>query len=178
METKPLHYFKCVDCLTPVTSHERRSTFACDCGGSTFKYMGEVLRDRTVVQGSVCKCNEVCVHATGPNCNCECGGTNHGLGMLGYEKIGIVTGKAVFGVKCKDKAKAHGAWYREHLAKFEAYRASRPTMNIDYDFIKVTNALVAISQFKKARTVKKRENLVKKIEGLVKIDCIPQATVA
>ena len=178
MENKELHYFKCVDCLTPVTSHSRHTTFNCDCGGTNFKYMGIVLRDKTVLQDKVCKCNELCTFASGPNCNCACGGLNHGLGMLGYEKVGVVTGKAILGVKCKDKAKAHGAWYREHLVKFEAYRASRPTVGATDDFFKITSALIAIGEFKKARTVKKRENLVKKIEGLVKIDCATQATVA
>lgn len=83
------HFFKCSDCLTPMAvdadSAVRPANVAaealCACGGR-MTYMGRVERSRVVASDHRCPCDERCTGATGPSCECSCGGENHGTGRV------------------------------------------------------------------------------------------------
>lgn len=116
----PLFYYKCLDCLTPVAL-ETRSTedLFCDCGSNNrFEYMGRVQANGDITkQEEQCKCNSSCTHASGPSCDCECGGRNHGHGRKAYIVVDKVTGKARQHIKVNEKSIAHAVWFRDVLAQ-------------------------------------------------------------
>ncbi len=83
------HFFRCKTCLTPYALElEDVKKFAglpacpwCGYAGEP-EYMGEVVRDRLTVETALCPCDDRCTSATGPKCDCQCGGKNHGKGWL------------------------------------------------------------------------------------------------
>jgi hypothetical protein len=75
-----LYYHKCNDCLTPFSSIERHID-RCDCDG-VVTFMGEVKGDNYIQTGNKPACDGRCTHACGPNCDCACGGANHGTGRM------------------------------------------------------------------------------------------------
>lgn len=88
-------YLKCHDCLSTVTIDVGQNEhFLYDarlecgiCGGCLY-VMGRVELERWIRTGLRPKCDGRCVSALGPNCDCECGGENHGKGLEGcYEHI-------------------------------------------------------------------------------------------
>lgn len=78
-----LHYYKCVDCLSIATATEYEPRAVCGICDGKLEYMGHVQADRLVETGERCKCDGRCVFASGPNCDCHCGGANHGHGWFG-----------------------------------------------------------------------------------------------
>lgn len=75
---------RCVDCLAVgFAEGDWRSLVkgSCDCGGG-LEMMGRVKGQAVLAARSECPCNSVCTHAKGPNCDCKCGGENHGTGRL------------------------------------------------------------------------------------------------
>ena len=82
--TKRRYFWKCWDCLTPVAveSDLRRHDPKCGACGGEMWFMGRVERGRIVTDGTRCACDERCTAATGPNCECSCGGENHGTGRV------------------------------------------------------------------------------------------------
>jgi len=173
-----LHYFKCIDCLTPVSVRSRRPEMTCDCGGTSFEWMGEVSGDSAVKEEERCKCNSLCTFAAGPRCDCVCAGRNHGLGMLAIETVDVVTGKVKFAAKVKEKNKIHGEWYRVQKARqldgslygkyAEAKAFAKKGGRINYDdyrvIMRVDNLML---KFNKARTVKSREKIAADIQRVV-----------
>lgn len=128
------HYFRCIDCLTPFCAtletnkntpgHAAPQGTECQCGNATaFEYMGKVrgrfyTKTETVTD---CQCNQICAHARGPNCECDCGGSNHGLGVMLVLKE-TARGK-VREARATKKAVAHSEWYRAKVAELtEALR--------------------------------------------------------
>lgn len=75
-----LFYHKCNDCLTAFSTVEKVVDF-CDCNGSV-TFMGEVQGDKYVKTENRSPCDGRCTHASGPHCDCMCGGVNHGTGKL------------------------------------------------------------------------------------------------
>lgn len=75
-----LYYHKCNDCLTAFSSTESKVD-VCDCGGSVF-FMGVVQGDKYQKIENKAPCDGRCTHASGPMCDCQCNGTNHGTGKL------------------------------------------------------------------------------------------------
>lgn len=73
-----LYYHKCLDCLTPFASTEKKID-ECDCCGPVI-CMGIVHGDLVVKQENRPACDGRCTHAHGPSCDCACGGVNHGTG--------------------------------------------------------------------------------------------------
>lgn len=120
------HYFRCVDCLTPFCANmegkaPRRAVpegTKCECGNAkNFEYMGKVrgsvyTKAETVTD---CKCNQICAHARGPNCECECGGSNHGLGMMLVLRETV--GGKIREARATKKARDHAIWYRAKVAE-------------------------------------------------------------
>jgi hypothetical protein len=78
-------YYRCPDCLIIVTldkpHHER--FFCGNCKSNRpFVFLGEVRQDKLVKIETRCPCDDRCTSAKGPNCDCQCGGANHGAGWL------------------------------------------------------------------------------------------------
>jgi hypothetical protein len=185
METqtnKYMHYFKCVDCLTPVslyldTQYRKNPEITCDCGGTTFEWMGRVEGDKSVKEEERCKCNSLCTFAAGPNCDCSCLGKNHGIGMLAFETVDVVTGKVRFTAKVKDKNKDHAIWFRSKIAakadlslygKLAAVKkANQEGQRIEWDTYRMVARVESLfREFQKARTVKKRNKIITQIEAI------------
>ena len=58
------------------------------CNHSQLECLGEIGKDNTIEKDEeVCNCDNRCVWASGPNCNCICGGENHQAGIFGYTEI-------------------------------------------------------------------------------------------
>ena len=88
-------FFKCRDCLTvfaidlPRKSSRSYQDARCGaCNGQTW-WMGSVRRNTLVMTENRCACDERCTSATGPSCECACGGENHGIGALVEVVCGI-----------------------------------------------------------------------------------------
>lgn len=56
-------------------------TMECACGGVA-KLMGRVHRKSIIETGVKSACDERCTSAAGCNCDCMCGGVNHGTGAI------------------------------------------------------------------------------------------------
>ena len=83
------------------------------CEGPT-EYMGRVERGRVVEDEEDCPCDARCTAARGPNCDCSCGGENHGSDRL--VKIIRDKGKAPRLSPIDDeKARARAEEYRAAL---------------------------------------------------------------
>lgn len=62
----------------------------CDCGGgkwgeegrSSCEWMGKVEGNYVIAVENRCPCDSRCTHAMGPQCDCVCGGMNHGTHAL------------------------------------------------------------------------------------------------
>lgn len=79
--TGRLYYWRCADCLDPVTVREKViGPLLCGACAGSMEYLGRVARDRLVVEAQVCACDYRCTGAIGPMCDCHCGGVNHGTG--------------------------------------------------------------------------------------------------
>lgn len=128
------HYYRCHDCLSVVMVDQSPRGFlyhygnkypVCGLCGGRLDYMGEVRRatPKTLTHAvEVCKCNELCVSARGPNCSCACNGEHHGVGLAtGYEIVHTAVGR-VPRVTVPDSAKSREVVreWREALAKFDA----------------------------------------------------------
>lgn len=77
------HYYRCTECLG-VAVMERYMTagLQCDCGSTSWEYMGRVVQDRLVRNESTVPCDARCTEARGPSCDCSCGGKYHGSGLV------------------------------------------------------------------------------------------------
>jgi hypothetical protein len=89
------HYYRCTDCLTVAATEqplptERKNygpeTVTAECGacGGRIEYMGPVIKVRRILTDVkyLCPCDERCTGARGPDCDCQCGGANHGTGAM------------------------------------------------------------------------------------------------
>ena len=75
------HFHRCRGCLSVVAVESRLPDGAvCGACGYGFRYMGQTERDRLVRHEERCACDGRCTGATGPKCDCSCGGVNHGSG--------------------------------------------------------------------------------------------------
>ena len=70
----------------------RRQRIQCACGGE-MEHMGRVEGDRLTKTEYRCPCDGRCTGALGPNCDCQCGGANHGSGRV--VEVQIDAGRAV-----------------------------------------------------------------------------------
>ena len=106
-------YYKCSDCLSPMVTEERLDSSAeCFCGGS-LACMGMVKQDSHIHhEYSVTPCNTLCTDATGPNCNCSCGGKNHGVQRRADIQRDEDRGIAILTPPDRDKAVSVAAEYR------------------------------------------------------------------
>lgn len=93
------HYYRCVDCLTVAATEAPlavqhiegwlNSYGECGACGGRIESMGQVYQDRLVKPELRCPCDDRCTNARGPNCECKCGGANHGTGLLVEVLVGV-----------------------------------------------------------------------------------------
>lgn len=76
------HFWKCNECLSfcaieqaDMNAWDRVKCGLCD---SFMWYMGRVEQTRLKRDEVHCACDDRCTSATGPKCNCKCGGVFHG----------------------------------------------------------------------------------------------------
>lgn len=74
-----LNYFRCMDCLSTMTSYETLVMCACD---GLLVPMGQVYDKNYGEEINRPACDGRCTHSAGPICTCKCGGANHGTGKL------------------------------------------------------------------------------------------------
>lgn len=59
------------------------------------EHMGQLFGDHlSRLDGAEAACDSSCTHARGPKCECPCGGTNHGVGILADIEVRSDQGKA------------------------------------------------------------------------------------
>lgn len=76
------YFYKCNVCLGAFATdgHPERGSL-CDCGGR-LECMGRVKRHRLVEGAMGTPCDARCTNASGPKCDCQCDGANHGSKMI------------------------------------------------------------------------------------------------
>lgn len=84
-----LHFYRCQKCLEVMTHKERILRGECGICGGKIEYMGQVVKDKLIKTEERCACDDRCTCATGPTCECKCGGENHGSGKTVEVVIGI-----------------------------------------------------------------------------------------
>lgn len=121
------HCYRCADCLEVVfVDGDVHRQLECGVCGGRFECMGRVGRSgRLEVDHYECACDARCTGARGPQCDCQCGGVNHGTG-----RVVLVTSDAgaVPRAMPKDAAKANArvAEWREVVAAIEAKLEALP----------------------------------------------------
>lgn len=104
-------FYRCLDCLSVVATEQSpmidrrtgRGSEVCGLCGGGMESMGRVERDRLVTDSERCACDDRCTYATGPKCNCKCGGENHGT----KRTVAVRVDHGVFPVLCvPDSSKA------------------------------------------------------------------------
>jgi len=125
------HFYRCVDCLElTVIDGEQRYEILCDCG-ARLDYVGHVHRNVLVIDTERSACDDRCTSATGPHCDCGCGGENHGTNRVVHIQIITgavpqVTARANLATRCAQVA----AWRRAILeARERADAATHGTIS-------------------------------------------------
>lgn len=83
------HFYRCKDCLTVMVTPEKITCNqvhkngvpiigTCAACEGWIEYLGRVERNRLIRTVDMCPCDGRCTSATGPSCDCQCGGENHG----------------------------------------------------------------------------------------------------
>lgn len=112
-------YVRCIICLEPCVIDETTKWRTATCGacGGKFELMGFVKGFEVVQPELRCVCDNRCVNALGPHCECKCEGTNHGAGLLGYYEVDKVVGKVKLTPTNVERAKARAVEYISTLAQ-------------------------------------------------------------
>ena len=149
-KTERAFYYRCKDCLTPVTipGNTKAGDLKCACGGDNFEFLGRVNGYTWVMTDAVCNCDGRCTHAIGPNCDCKCGGRFHGAGLSAWSEVIVATGRVEFTAKCDEKTAELGRIFRETIKNAESAARIHP---------EIDNAIFgAVFKLKQAKTHKAR----------------------
>lgn len=131
-----LTYVRCRCCLATSTVEAYSANMFCGVchDAEPLEVMGVVTPYGWQKMVDRCKCDHRCTFATGPKCECSCGGENHGAGMLGFVEVVAETGKvSVTANKNKEKHAKNGAEFRALCAEVD----------------RVLNAVQGMTAFKK-----------------------------
>ncbi len=123
------HFYRCADCLTVSAADEYTTGALCGHCNGKIEYMGRVERSRLVETVERCPCDARCTFARGPNCECQCGGDNHGQGIL-VEFIRDagpvpVLRPTASGLAAKQTAKEFREAYAKALVEFQTIESRR-----------------------------------------------------
>lgn len=122
-------FYRCCDCLSTVATEsklpevydDRRGQVTnaiCDACGGRIEYLGATVGDTLrKFAGYTTPCDHRCTHAAGPNCECSCGGANHGSGVV----VPVYYSGPVPRVGIAKRAGAKGEYYRELCGEFRAH---------------------------------------------------------
>lgn len=128
-----IHYYRCAgDCLEVVAMRcriEAGDTCAV-CGSKRWDYMGQVVMDKMVKHEELTPCNTLCTHASGPKCDCRCGGENHGTGRVVIRRI--EKGIPVIPAHDYEKACARRDEFRPYRQEIERRMESARKISRDY----------------------------------------------
>lgn len=116
MNTINRHYYKCPVCLSVmVIEREKHTRTYCSICDVELLWMGRVSGDLYIREEKKCACDERCTGAQGPNCDCKCGGKNHGTGAV----VTVITemGKIKAGPIDREKAVQRRDEYRNYEAQ-------------------------------------------------------------
>jgi hypothetical protein len=117
-------YLRCATCLVVVAveTEKKPGKVACGVCDGEMDVMGRVEDSRLVTkEGERVPCDDRCVFAQGPKCDCACGSENHGSGML----VAFVVTEGVPKVTPQrdgEKARARAEEFKAALAKVRAER--------------------------------------------------------
>lgn len=98
--------------------------------------MGKIGPANTVLKTETrCKCDDRCVWASGPVCDCICGGANHQAGPEGYSQITTDLGAVRFTSTDPETVKKHAAIAKELEAAVEAADIRRQASELHRAFM-------------------------------------------
>ena len=128
------HFYRCGDCLSVTaadTEKPVRNAFCGACGGK-LEHMGRVgpKGGRMVRDELRCPCDGRCTGAKGPSCDCQCGGANHGSGLLVAVQVDAGAAPKLTPQDAA-QAKARAAEYRTALEAARARYRARHTATLD-----------------------------------------------
>jgi hypothetical protein len=174
------HFYRCKDCLTVATTTEEiKATYDrnvmrighCGACGGWIEYLGKVERNRLIHTEHLCPCDGRCTNATGPSCDCQCGGENHGSGKLvAVDKSGPLP-KFMIQVDAKSKAEAYialcdkykSAWEAKYGEIVERKRNGEYIRNFDF----YLEAIDEWHVFNKVRSMKTHAGRNKRLNELI-----------
>ena len=129
MQATDRNFYRCHDCLTVFAVDSvrggrmgRGDPDRCGVCDGKADWMGRVRRGMLTRTHFECPCDERCTGARGPNCECSCGGENHGTGVL-VEVVDCVA--KIPATLVRHDALANAQAYRAKLAAVEALAESR-----------------------------------------------------
>lgn len=136
------YYYRCRSCCHVVavegelesvrTEHATEYKVRCACDGK-LELMGRVCRKPSMglVLGSErCACDSRCTNATGPSCDCSCGGVNHGTHRVVPIEIaagGVPRLKVESADDCRKRAAEYNAAMEPLRAKLRKKVEERPS---------------------------------------------------
>lgn len=118
------HFYRCIDCLSVVATETElqpvqnpplyiRSYGSCGACCGRIEYLGQVHANTSLVKTEYrSACDSRCTAAFGPNCDCLCGGKNHGSNRV--VEVIVEAGKLPR-VLVPSDAKSKGETYRALL---------------------------------------------------------------
>ena len=135
------HFYRCRSCChviavegtleVEVTENGTQYKARCVCEGK-LELMGRVGRKPGLVMDSErCACDARCTNATGPSCDCSCGGANHGTHRVVAIEVGaggiprVVTEDAA---ECLRRAEEYKAAMEPHRANLRGMREARASL--------------------------------------------------
>ncbi len=130
----PRFYWKCHDCLTPFAVDGEYRSMSCACGGSAW-CMGQVTGARLSKSVFRCPCDGRCTGATGPSCDCSCGGENHGSNLLVEVAVDagpVPSARVTVDAKSLARAEEYRAAIAPLLAECKRLRSGKWLGNADY----------------------------------------------
>ena len=164
------HFWKCPSCLT-VAATETTTAARLSCGhcNVTMSYMGAVSRNRLVKTEERCKCDARCTFATGPNCDCQCGGVNHGSQML--VTVTVDAGPVPI---AHVKPTAQTLWdLKEYQALRTTLQTELATLNL-YPSLNYARARRITGALWKASTMTSHAGRMKHLRSVSRLDTTPQ----
>ena len=191
IERKSRHFYRCQDCLSVVALDaklpERKDKWGystqepnavCDACGADIEYMGATkytvggheyaLSHQT---GILPACDGKCIGATGPNCDCICGGENHGTGRTVpvFEESGVP--RVVIPAEARQKADEYRALVAEFKAAWDKKYGYLAEMKKRGEWIQNYSAYMdGVYQWRnylKARTMRTHAGRNKKLRTLI-----------
>ena len=163
-------YWRCTDCLGVAAVDGRCAAPKCPCGGMC-ECMGQVSGYRLTSAIHLCPCDGRCTGATGPSCECQCGGENHGTGAV----VRVIVDRGpVPELDAADAAErsARGEAYRHAVTAIEdeldrLYAARLHRRASDAAYMRERKIQRVANELRKSRTMAGRAKLIAHADTLL-----------